>query len=182
MTYCETQKFKQPWIWIVLILSGVLVLGIFGMGIYRQIICRVPMGNHPMSDGGLIVIAFLMLALFSGLFYLLLSLKMTTLIDESGIRYRMYPFHIKYRLIRWDQLEKCEVVQYNPLLDYGGWGIRYGKKGKAFNVAGNKGLQLTLKKGEPILLGTQKPLELAEFLKQQTGTTAVNTAGCRTDS
>ena len=165
MTFSETQKFKQPWIWIVLLLSGVLVLGIFGIGIYRQIICGVPMGNNPMSDDGLIFITFLMLVLYAGLFYLLLSLKMTTLIDESGIRYRMYPFHFKYRQISWDQIEKCEVVEYNPLRDYGGWGIRYGKKGKAFNVAGNKGLELKLKTGEPLLLGTQKPVELAEFLK-----------------
>lgn len=40
--------------------------------------------------------------------------------------------------------------------DYGGWGIRYGRKGKAFNVFGSRGLQLEFTNGKRLLIGSQK--------------------------
>jgi len=53
------------------------------------------------------------------------------------------------------------VLTYSPISDYGGWGIRYGSIGKAYNVSGNRGVQLELLNGERILIGSQKPEELA---------------------
>jgi hypothetical protein len=61
-------------------------------------------------------------------------------------------------------IEKYEVITYDPILDYGGWGIKYNRHGKAYNVSGNKGLQLYLKNGKRILIGTQKESELTNFL------------------
>jgi hypothetical protein len=42
-------------------------------------------------------------------------------------------------------------------MEYGGWGIRYGRKGRAYNVSGNMGLDLTLKPSKSFLIGTQTP-------------------------
>jgi hypothetical protein len=39
-------------------------------------------------------------------------------------------------------------------------------KGKAFNVSGNKGLQLEFNDGRKLLIGTSKPEELEAFLLQ----------------
>jgi hypothetical protein len=59
-----------------------------------------------------------------------------------------------------------EVRKYSPIKEYGGWGFRYGfKNGKAYNISGNMGLQLILKNGDRILIGTQKPEELETYLK-----------------
>jgi hypothetical protein len=60
------------------------------------------------------------------------------------------------------ELSKYEIRTYQPIREYGGWGIRYGSSGKAYNISGNTGMQLELKDGTRILLGTQKP---EEFLK-----------------
>jgi hypothetical protein len=42
-------------------------------------------------------------------------------------------------------------------MGYGGWGIKRGIGGLAYNVSGNQGLQLVLTDGRKILIGTQKP-------------------------
>jgi hypothetical protein len=55
-----------------------------------------------------------------------------------------------------------EVITYSPLRDYGGWGIRYGSKGKAYNVSGNRGVRLELSNGKRLLFGSQRPEELSE--------------------
>ena len=53
---------------------------------------------------------------------------------------------------------------YNPIRDYGGWGIRWGTKGKAYNVSGNRGLYLEFSDGKQLLIGLQKPEEFVEAL------------------
>ena len=50
--------------------------------------------------------------------------------------------------------------------DYGGWGIKEGPKGKALIVKGNKGLQLFLKSGEKLLIGTQKHKAMQSYLEK----------------
>ena len=51
-------------------------------------------------------------------------------------------------------------------MDYGGWGIKYGLKGLAYNISGNFGIQLELKSGSKILIGTQKPDEVKKLLDE----------------
>lgn len=75
---------------------------------------------------------------------------------------------MRYKKISWDRISKAFVRQYNPITEYGGWGLRLGLlgKGKAFNVSGNKGLQLVYDNGKRFLLGTQRPEEVERVLKQ----------------
>ncbi|MCB0473313.1 MAG: hypothetical protein KDC69_02350 [Flavobacteriaceae bacterium] len=67
----------------------------------------------------------------------------------------------------WNDLGKVFIRKYNPVLEYGGWGVRlnyYRKRGRAFNVSGNIGLQLILKNGKKILIGTHKEYEMKQVL------------------
>lgn len=88
--------------------------------------------------------------------------------NSSGITYRFFPFHLKKRTILWSEVNSAYVREYKPVLEYGGWGIRgvFGKNGRAYNVSGNIGLQLELKNGEKILLGTRKKEELEKVIEQ----------------
>lgn len=54
--------------------------------------------------------------------------------------------------------EVQHVRQYRPILDYGGWGIRWAPgKGWAYTVRGNLGVQLELSDGKRLLVGSQSP-------------------------
>jgi hypothetical protein len=78
----------------------------------------------------------------------------------------LFPFQFKYNEISWNDVLTIEVRKYKPIREYGGWGYRFSfKNGKAYNISGNMGLQIVLKNGDKILIGTQKPDELMEFLK-----------------
>jgi hypothetical protein len=166
MIFKEIQKFRQPWLWIILIITGVIVTGVFAYGFYIQIIEGHEFGNNPMSNNALIIVFISTVIFFILIFSLFGLAKLTTAIDKNGIEYRFFPFHFNTHRINWDIIERFEVVKYSPLWEYGGWGIRYGFKGKAYNVSGNKGLILFLKNGKSILFGTQRDIELAEFLKK----------------
>ena len=84
--------------------------------------------------------------------------ELKTKIDEHGIHYQLFPFHSKFKTKKWKEIKNIYVRQYNPIAEYGGWGIRYtlSKKGIAVNIKGNIGIQLELVNGEKLLIGTQK--------------------------
>lgn len=115
-----------------------------------------------MSNDGLLLTS----AIFAAIVLLFLNLKLETYIQSDGIYVRFFPVHFSYRFFAFEELEKSYVRKYSPLWEYGGWGLRYGifGQGKAFNVAGNQGLQLEFKDGSKLLIGTQKPTELAQVL------------------
>jgi len=61
--------------------------------------------------------------------------------------------------------------RYQPLAEYGGWGIRFGRSGRAFNIQGSHGVQLVLRSGTRLLIGSQRPAELAETIRKAAGCT-----------
>lgn len=86
-------------------------------------------------------------------------------IDSEGIRWRLLPF-IRWKKAQWDEIKSISLVRYNPLFQYGGWGIRYSfRKGWAYNIAGNKGLEITKKDGKQVLLGTMSEDQCSELIE-----------------
>ncbi len=74
--------------------------------------------------------------------------RLETAMDKEGISVRFFPFHRHFRQYKWEEISHVFIRKYNPLGEYGGWGIRFGIGGKkAFNVSGNKGIQLTFING-----------------------------------
>lgn len=49
--YSERQRFKQWWLWLILL--G--VNGLFLFGVFKQVIGGQPFGDKPMSDAGLLI-------------------------------------------------------------------------------------------------------------------------------
>ncbi|MBK7093715.1 MAG: hypothetical protein IPH57_01110 [Saprospiraceae bacterium] len=157
--FSEVQRFKQWWLWLVLF--G--INGMFLYGVIQQIILGTKFGDNPMSNTGLLIFFAFSLAL-SALF---VYLRLETVLSPDGIFVRFYPVILKYRFFSWSNVRKAYIRQYKPILEYGGWGLRYSfrGKGRAFNVSGNIGLQLEFINGEKLLIGTQNPEKLRNVLE-----------------
>ena len=67
----------------------------------------------------------------------------------------------------FDYIHEAHAITYSPLKDYGGWGIRYGRKGKAYNVSGNKGVMLSMKDGKAIMIGSQNNKDLWNVINER---------------
>ena len=153
-TFEEKQRFTQWWLWLILLAA-----------------CCIPsipllMDLEAKADQWMALLAMsILLFMVVGL---LLLLQLKTKIDEVGVHYRFVPFHLKQNSILWQDIKSAQVRKYEPLKEYGGWGIKgYSKKNRAYNVKGNIGLQLVLKNGNKILLGTQKEEEIKQFLNSK---------------
>jgi len=137
--------------WLLAILLG--TVGLFTRGLWVQFVRGQPWGSNPASDA--ILILMWLLAVATLVFFLLLELR--TRIDREGIHIRMFPLHLKERSWSFDQLRSIEARRYSPLREYGGWGIRIGPNGWAYNARGSEGIQLVDRFGNRILIGTQDP-------------------------
>ena len=156
--FYEQQQKNQWWYWVLL--GGLNLWTIYGC--IRQVVFGIPFGNKPTNDVMLIIIMVSILLITLAL----LSVKLVTLINKDGIFVRFYPIQLKQKSFLWDEIEQVYVRKYNPVLEYGGWGYRLGFSNKAYNVSGNIGLQLVLKNGQKMLIGTNRPEELTEVLKR----------------
>jgi hypothetical protein len=157
----EVQRFRVWWAWL-----GVIILNLFFIyAIVQQLLFGIPFGSKPASNITLLLIELgpLLLVVF------LLSIRLHTHINETGIYYRFFPFQINTVCIGWDQVNKADLRRYNSFYEYGGWGIRVGspEKGNAINTSEscNEGLQLQFTNGRLLLIGTRHPDALREVIE-----------------
>jgi hypothetical protein len=120
--------------------------------VFQQLVLDLPFGNNPVPD----YVLFVFVAIVGGgLPLFMYSTGLDKSVRNCGVCIRFRPFHRKWVVFGFEDIMKVEATTYNPLRDYGGWGIRYGKKGKAYNVSGDQGVRLTLKDGKTVLIGSK---------------------------
>ncbi|HOV33358.1 MAG TPA: DUF6141 family protein [Candidatus Hydrogenedens sp.] len=163
LLFIETQRFSQWWFWLIITLSIFLAIAPIGYGLVQQLIFKQPWGNNPMPDLGLILTALCMIIFVAFILYFFYMIRLETRVYKDGIYIIYYPFHLKYRKLSWDKLDEISGHKYRPIVEFGGWGIRWNAKGWAYTVSGNECIEL--KKGNhKIVIGTKKLDELLSAL------------------
>jgi hypothetical protein len=156
--YAEDQRFRQKWIIALVLIPVVLSWA----GVFVQLVLGIPFGTNPASNGMLV---FIFLLVGIGLPIAMYKLELRIRVNGEGIHYQYFPFHLRLHTLRFGDIDTSASITYHPILEYGGWGIRYGKTGKAYNVSGNKGVLVTLRNGRTILFGSQRADEFAKMLE-----------------
>jgi hypothetical protein len=150
----EKQKFNHVWLWVLLITVFIFQL--------YSIFQPVFIGKSAIESN---VAKYVFLMFYIAIMYFFYIMQLTTIIDHDAIHIRFYPFHLKFKTIARKEIKHCYIRKYKPIREYGGWGLRFGTNGTAYNVKGNMGLQLELTNGKKLLIGTSRYKELDNFLK-----------------
>ncbi|MEP1487195.1 MAG: hypothetical protein ABJK28_02055 [Algibacter sp.] len=159
----EEQRFTQPWLIILMIITALFAIVVITTAFRKT--------DNTNVFGYIIPIGLILLS--TGIIFIF---KLKTRIDRTGIHYQFFPFHFKMKTILWDEIKHAETRTYNPLTEYGGWGLKSGgfwgkKRGTAINVKGNIGIQLILNTNKKVLIGTQKQADansvIAKYLEQK---------------
>lgn len=153
LLFIENQKFRLLWVKIV--------IGIAAVGAVIPIFLQMTSGQPPVtSPGSYFMSAVFPVIILAGVVLLFQFLELRVRVTPEGITYQFFPLHRKWRRIDADDIVSFENITYRPLLDYGGWGIRYRPgKGTAYNVSGNRGIRIERKNGQKVLFGTLRPDE-----------------------
>lgn len=143
----ETQTFMRWW-WLLL-MPPVWIGPLLGAGmLYKS-------GGQDPEGWQVLGISLVALALTAGL---LATMRLETEAREDGFYYRLWPFHLTFRRIAKADVVQVETCSYDPLREYGGWGIRRNVRTgtRAFNVYGREGIRFVLADGAKVLIGTQQ--------------------------
>jgi hypothetical protein len=150
----ETQHLREPWVWAFVALVSVAILAWAGLA-WRS-------GDS--FTASLFVMCVVSVA--APAFIAWVRLRVT--ITEHEIVVSLRPFI--GRRIPLDQIVSAEARTYRPLLEFGGWGIRWGRGGvRAYTIDGNQGVELRLLDGRRVLLGSRRPEELAATITRAKG-------------
>ncbi len=152
--FVEEQRFRK---WFLVPIIALPLIGIIILSVQKNNELQT---SNSESFWGILISVSIILAVI----IFIVSMKLTTKVDEKGIHYQFYPIHFVKKFIDWRDIDKCYIRKYNSLREFHGYGYRirpFGKnKGVAINVSGNYGLQLELKNGKRLLIGTQKQEQL----------------------
>ena len=155
--YYERQYMRHPLLLAVVGFIGALMWVAF----VRQIIYNIPFGTNPAPDW----LMWLFVLLFGvGLPVLMYGAHLEILLWDGVLMYRYVPFHVRWRTVPCSAIVRAEAVTYSPLREFGGWGIRWGRWGRAYSASGTRGVRIECREGDRFLLGSGRAQELAQCI------------------
>ncbi|RLB39209.1 MAG: hypothetical protein DRH12_11835, partial [Deltaproteobacteria bacterium] len=160
--FYEIQRFQNPWIRYSVAGLTIGFILYFVPGAVKQLVYGEPWGNKPVSDTTLIAVGIIVLGIMLALCFFFFNLRLVTLVNSEGLRVRLFP--LSKIMIPFGEIVHCKPTTYNAMEEFGGWGVKHGKRGRALTIYGNQAVQLTLKGGEVLLIGSQRPEQLSECI------------------
>ena len=128
-----------------------------------QVLLGHSWGKQPMSNAN--VIGW---TIFLWLIYLrLITVRLVTDVRNNELVIAMRGLW-RSRRVPLDSIQSVETITHDPARDYGGYGIKSTAEGKAYVAGGIRGVRVTLATGEKLIVGSQRPDELASVLSNKT--------------
>ena len=125
-----------------------------------QVILGHPWGKHPMSNTDVVVwTVFLWL-----LYFRLITVRLLTEVRQGKLLIALRGLW-RLRRVPLDQVQAVETITHDIARDYGGFGIRSTRSGKAYVASGGRGVRITLASGEKLVVGSKIPDELAASIR-----------------
>lgn len=145
----ETQTYKKSVLKVVLLVTSLLFFYVY----LRQEYFNNPITETPSNPNGLIAGGTLLFVLF--IVFHLANYKVQIL--KSGIRFRFWPFHPTWREYPYENISKVSIREFSPEKEFGGRGLRYSFKQKAwmYIITGNHCIEIERKEGGKTLLGIE---------------------------
>lgn len=145
----EEQRFWSAWVWVILL---TLDLPFILIVVFTRELALV-LG---------VVVVSLVAALFT-----LARLVVDVTAEEITIS-----FHLLWptRRIRVADVRRAHATTYNSLLDYGGYGVRLGPRGWAFNTGGDEGVLVETTDGKRVMIGSRRAKEFEAAIAKAVAT------------
>ena len=169
IVFKEEQKWEYTWI-------PLTILFLFALNVAGQILETQSMErNYPVIIlPETKIISGLMLVIVALLMLVITLFKQVTEVRSGSVRVYLYPLLDRFEEIKFDEIRSCEVRELSPKDKAGKsvikWKPRWRRGGGRYTpsfekgvyiLKGNKMVELELKDGERIKIGSQRPDELA---------------------
>jgi hypothetical protein len=148
----ETQSFRLGYAKIALAMPPAALAVIS----CRQVFWNHPWGNPPTTNGNLLFLTALTLLVYVRL----ITVRLVTELRTEQLSVAMKGFWRRIR-IPISGIRTATAVEYDPITEYRGYGVRMGPRGQAYIASGSQAVQVELRDGRKLLIGSRQPKELA---------------------
>jgi hypothetical protein len=150
-----TYRERTPWPgWVNAIFWGACVLGAYPLLAGWD--NTLPLLGRLVAVASIVTLCVAIRTLLGGL---------TVLVQETGIFMHLGSVRLVKTRVAFTDIVQLESVQYRPLRDFGGWGVRgFGKK-KAWSARGDRAVRVTLNDDRQIYIGSDHPQRLEERIR-----------------
>ena len=139
----EEQRFSSVWSWLLIVVLDV------------PFILILLLAREPALILGVIIVSTI------ALLFRIARLSVDVTPDEIVLAFHfMWPT----RRVRIADVARAQATRYNALLDYGGYGVRLGPQGWAFNAGGGEGVLVETKDGKRLMIGSRRANELQDAI------------------
>lgn len=144
--------------WVRAVLWGAIAVSCYPIvaGVDHQL----PLPGRVLVAAGIVAAGVLVEGLLAGL---------TVLVKESEIVIHLGRVPLVRRRVPFAEIVSLESVQYHPIRDFGGWGVRGWGKRKAWSARGDQAVALVLDGERLLLIGSDRPRRLEERIRSAMG-------------
>jgi hypothetical protein len=158
MHFSETQyppkTAKRLLLWVAVVSISFMSLVIF-----------VTQLDNAVADASAYWVILGMTVLSVLLAMLFLNTRLYVDVNQNHVLARMSPFHIKGRLIPWQNVQEITLRRCQAFGEFGGWGVRYAfTKKMGYIWDGKHCIELQLRSGNRVVITIVNIEGLAEFL------------------
>jgi hypothetical protein len=156
----EVQRFPLRRTALVVAIPPCAMLGV----LIWQVVLGHAWGKQPMSNPSVIGwTVFLWI-----LYFRLITVRLVTEVRSGKLVVAMRGLWGR-RSVLLSDISSAEVITFDPQRDYGGYGIRSIRTGKVYIAAGNRGVRVHLSGGAMLVVGSERPDELAASIRGSVG-------------
>lgn len=153
-SYSQSHRMRS-YLWIIL--SIPLIFNVYSINLEIQeknttwLQSISPSSEHFNYEYLLILFAWTLV------YFLLLSVHLKWKLSKESFEYSFFPF-IRTKSIPLNSVNGIEIIRINPILDFGGWGIRYSRKyGRAYTTSGRHVLHIEYGENKKLNLTVTHP-------------------------
>jgi hypothetical protein len=151
----EVQRFRQPWVWVILVPIALALIGFFAHVLLKQLVFGVPVGEKPLSDALLLAIGVVTFVVTLGLIIGLYKARMVVDVTDMGVAVQFFPlFH--RQTLGFEEIERCTLCSLPSMRARGGGGVQLFGTQQMITVRGHEGVEIVLRDGGTLVLGSQQ--------------------------
>lgn len=154
-----TFRERTPWagwaraiLWGAIVLSCYPILAGWGSG--------MPFARRVTVVVAVVAVAVAIEVLLGGL---------TVLVQETRVLIHLGSVPLVRRSVPFSDIVSMESVRYQPIREFGGWGVRGWGRRKAWSARGNEAVALRLEGDRLLLIGSDHPRRLEERIRAAAG-------------
>lgn len=147
---------RTPWAgWVRAIMWGAVTVSCYP--VLAGWDTDLPFGTRALIVAGVVGFAVAVGFLLAGL---------TVHVQEDRIFMHLGKVALVRRRVPYSEIVSLESVQYRPIREFGGWGVRGWGARKAWSARGNRAVALTLEGERLLLIGSDHPRRLEERIRR----------------